>query len=100
MADTIKCRCSHCGAKYRLPIEAQGRAARCKRCGERFEVPREQSLEDSILAWLTAPVDEEDEAPAQPKVISMPSASAGESQDAEQKRRGLIRMKGAGEAAP
>ncbi|MBK9121241.1 MAG: hypothetical protein IPM18_16790 [Phycisphaerales bacterium] len=94
MSDTIKCSCSHCGAKYRLPVEAQGRTARCKRCGERFEVPREQSLEDSILSWLTAPAEEEDEAPAQPKVISIPPASANDETEAERKQRGLIRMKG------
>jgi hypothetical protein len=77
--DTIKCNCQHCGAKYRLPIEAQGRSARCKRCGKRFDIPREQSLEDSVLTWLTAPEDEpaaDEDMPSQPKVISMPKRAA------------------------
>ncbi|MEW6251784.1 MAG: hypothetical protein AB1716_14155 [Planctomycetota bacterium] len=95
MAETIKCNCSHCGAKYRLPIEAQGRTARCKRCGEKFHVPRSESLEDSILTWLTAPDEEEVEeaAPAQPRVISM---QAGEQEDAAataRRPRSTIRMK-------
>ena len=72
MSDTIKCACSHCGAKYRLPVEAQGRRARCKRCGKKFEVPREKNLEDTILSWLAAPEEEEEEELAQPRVISMP----------------------------
>lgn len=72
--DFVKAVCPKCQAKYRLPAEAQGRVARCKRCGEKFEVPRKLSLEDSVLTWLTGPVeeDEEVEAPVQPKVISMP----------------------------
>jgi len=95
VAETIKCTCSHCGAKYRLPVEAQGRTARCKRCGEKFEVPREESLEDSVLTWLTAPSeDDEDEAPAQPKVISMPTEpEADGAAEAARKARGPIRMK-------
>jgi DNA-directed RNA polymerase subunit RPC12/RpoP len=99
MPDTIKCSCSHCGAKYRLPLEAQGRTARCKRCGEKFSVPREQSLEDSILTWLNAPdPDEEmDEAPAKPRIINMPAEDqSGESQ-AGRKIRGTIRMKSSGQ---
>lgn len=98
-SETIKCTCSHCGAKYRLPVEAQGRTARCKRCGEKFEIPRGQSLEDSILTWLTAPGEEEEReevAPAQPRVINMPGADAKEDDDAAEKRRGPIRMKGGG----
>lgn len=90
MPDTIKCACSHCGAKYRLPLVAQGRVARCKRCGKKFEVPREESLEDTILTWLSVPEDEEEEA-AQPRVISMPKEPT--SDDASKKARGPIRMK-------
>ena len=95
MADTVKCACSHCGAKYRLPIEAQGRTARCKRCGEKFAVPRQDSLEDSVLTWLTVPTEDEvDEAPAPPKVISMPTEPVDQAAtDALRKARGPIRMK-------
>ncbi len=91
MADTIKCTCGHCGAKYRLPVEAQGRTARCKKCGDKFAVPREESLEDSILNWLTEP-DPEDESLGPPKVISMPAQAAGDS-DLTKRARGPIRMK-------
>ncbi len=97
MPETVKCNCSHCGAKYRLPVEAQGRTARCKRCGEKFEVPRAQSLEDSILTWLNAPDEEEvdEAAPAQPRVINM---QAGGQEDAAaaaaRKSRATIRLKG------
>ncbi len=94
MAETIKCTCSHCGAKYRLPIEAQGRTARCKRCGDKFEIPREQSLEDTILAWLASPDEEEDEvAPAKPRVITMPAATEGEESGAARRPRSPIRLK-------
>jgi DNA-directed RNA polymerase subunit RPC12/RpoP len=95
MGETVKCACSHCGAKYRLPVEAQGRTARCKRCGEKFDVPREQSLEDSILTWLTAPEEDEVEqaAPAQPRVISMPASDPNEKSVAGKRIRGTIRMK-------
>ncbi len=93
MADTIKCVCSHCGTKYRLPVEAQGRAARCKRCGEKFEVPRLQSLEDSILTWLNTP-DDDEEAPAQPRIISMPTGeNPNEGTVAGRRLRGTIRLK-------
>lgn len=95
MADTtIKCACSHCGAKYRLPVEAQGRSARCKQCGEKFEVPRKQGLEDSILSWLTEP-DAEEEAVAQPRVISAPTGEGGDP-DAANRHRGPIRRKSGG----
>ncbi len=95
MAETIKCSCSSCGAKYRLPVEAQGRTARCKRCGEKFEVPLEQSLEDSVLTWLNNPLDDEDETPPErPKVISMPKEERDEqAEEAARKARGPIRMK-------
>ena len=95
MADTIKCACSHCGAKYRLPVEAQGRSARCKRCGEKFDVPRETSLEDTILTWLAPPEEEEVEV-AQPRVISMPREPVDP--DAAKRMRGPIRLKEEGEA--
>jgi hypothetical protein len=81
---------SHCGAKYRLPVEAQGRSARCKRCGERFDIPQSQSLEDSILTWLSSPADEEEEdmAPAKPKVISMPASDPNTESVAGRRLRG------------
>lgn len=87
---TIKCACSHCGAKYRLPLEAQGRSARCKQCGEKFSVPRQNGLEDSILSWLEEPEGEE-EAVIQPKVISMPTA--GSDPATVNRLRGTIRYK-------
>ncbi len=90
MADTIKCACSHCGAKYRLPVEAQGRSARCKRCGQGFQVPQEASLEDTILTWLAVPEEEEEDA-VQPRIISMPDEAA--SDETVKKVRGPIRMK-------
>ncbi len=95
VSETIKCNCPGCGAKYRLPVEAQGRTARCKRCGGKFEVPRDQTLEDSILTWLAAPEDEEREetAPAPPRVINMPATDSREAADAVRKMRGPIRMK-------
>jgi hypothetical protein len=100
--ETIKCNCSHCGAKYRLPIEAQGRTARCKRCGEKFEVPRLESLEDSILTWLSSPdEDQADEAaPAQPRVINMQAGEQPVEADptAPRKPRSAIRLKSSGSA--
>ena len=90
MADTLKCACPKCGAKYRLPIEAQGRTARCKRCGDKFQVPRVQSLEDTILSWLMEP--EEEEAPPPPKVITMPKEEVDP--EAAKRLRGPIRLKG------
>ena len=92
MSDTIKCLCSHCGAKYRLPIEAQGRTARCKRCGEKFQVPAQDNLEDTILTWLNGAEDEEEETVSQPRVINMPKDP--DTEDSTKKRvRGPIRMK-------
>jgi hypothetical protein len=72
-------------------VEAQGRTARCKRCGNKFPVPRRESLEDTILTWLTAPEDDEEEAVAPPRVISMPKEPV--SDDATKRARGLIRRK-------
>ncbi len=95
MPDTIKCTCNHCGAKYRLPIEAQGRFARCKKCGEKFQVPQEENLEDTVLSWLNE--GEAEEETAQPRVISMPKRAADS--DAVNKARGPIRLK-AGTAPP
>ncbi len=100
MPETIKCNCSHCGAKYRLPVEAQGRSARCKRCGERFQVPRSESLEDSILTWLSSPDEEaaDEAAPAQPRVINMQADQNAPA--ADRRPRGTIRLKSTGPEAP
>lgn len=97
----IKCVCPKCQAKYRLPLEAQGRVARCKRCGDKFEVPRKLTLEDSVLTWLSGPTEEEaDEVtPVQPKVISMPADAAAADPNSTN-RRGPIRMKPTPPSAP
>ena len=94
MTETIKCTCSNCGAKYRLPVEAQGRTARCKRCGKGFQIPRQDNLEDTVLSWLEGPADEDEEVIAQPRVISMPDTPGeDEASDASKRARGPIRMK-------
>lgn len=95
MAETIKCTCGHCGAKYRLPVEAQGRTAKCKRCGEKFTVPRELSLEDTVLTWLgTNDEDDLDESPVQPRIVSMPGRDEGEEEsDNVRRMRGPIRRR-------
>ena len=98
MADFIKCNCSHCGAKYRLPVEFQGRRARCKKCGEKFEVPKQKTLEDSVLDWLSEAEEkerEEEKVVARPRVISIPKepASDSDSEPTGPRRRGTIRMK-------
>ncbi|MBU0637834.1 MAG: hypothetical protein KKB50_03140 [Planctomycetes bacterium] len=94
MSETIKCACSHCGAKYRLPVEAQGRSARCKKCGEKFKVPRAESLEDSVLSWLADPEAEQEESAARPRVISMGAGDVPAVEGTAPKRgRGPIRMK-------
>jgi hypothetical protein len=92
VSDTIKCLCQHCGAKYRLPLESQGRKARCKKCGEVFEVPKARSgdLEDSILDWLNEP-DPDEETVAMPRVINMPKEAADP--DGGQRARGIVRRK-------
>lgn len=73
MAESIKCTCPECNAKYRLPVEAAGRQARCKVCGSKFQVPGSQSLEDSVLNWLdddsSTKVEENVD---KPKVIQIP----------------------------
>ena len=98
MADFIKCNCSNCGAKYRLPAEYQGRRARCKKCGEKFEVPRTKTLEDSVLDWLSEAEEKdrkEQETVSRPRVISIPKDSAADP-DAETgsaRRKGPIRLK-------
>jgi len=92
VADFIKCNCSNCGAKYRLPAEYQGRRARCKKCGEKFEVPRVKSLEDSVLDWLAEADEREEGAVAQPRVISIPKEAASDS-ESDARRRGPIRLK-------
>lgn len=96
MADFIKCKCSSCGAKYRLPVEYQGRRARCKKCGEKFEVPRTKTLEDSVLDWLSEAEEQErkqEETVAQPRVINIPKESATDSEVTTAKRKGPIRLK-------
>ena len=92
MADRIKCTCSNCGAKYRLPVEAQGRTARCKRCGQAFRVPQVQSLEDTVMSWLA--LEDDDDELEQPRVISIPAAEeTDEGTDKVRRMRGPIRMK-------
>jgi hypothetical protein len=93
----IKCLCSHCNAKYRLPAEFAGRTARCKKCGEKFDVPKgEKSLEDSVLDWLSD-ADETEEVIEQPRVINIPKdAAAAEGS----RKKGVIRMKGGGSDVP
>ncbi len=96
MGEGIKAICSHCGAKYRLPIEAGGRTARCKKCGNKFEVPvAKKSLEDSILDWLAEPEGEE-ESVEKPRVINIPK-EARESEEQKAARSGPIRMKSGGQ---
>ncbi len=94
MADFIKCNCPKCAAKYRLPVEFQGRRARCKKCGEKFAVPRTKTLEDSVLDWLSEAEEQEqkEEIVARPRVISIPKESAADS-GSQAKRRGPIRLK-------
>ncbi|MBK8915736.1 MAG: hypothetical protein IPM64_14270 [Phycisphaerales bacterium] len=91
MDTTIKCSCSHCGAKYRLPVEAQGRSARCKQCGEKFDIPKQNGLEDSILSWLTEPAETEEPSVSQPRVISVPAAGSASGDSV--RPRGIIRQK-------
>jgi PHP family Zn ribbon phosphoesterase len=92
VAEFIKCNCPKCGAKYRLPIEFQGRRARCKKCGEKFEVPRTKTLEDSVLDWQAEEDAEKEEAVARPRVISIPKESASDS-GSPARRKGPIRLK-------
>ncbi len=93
MSDTIKCACSNCGAKYRLPAEAMGRSARCKRCGKTFHIPRrEDSLEDTIMAWIGIEEQDDEKMIAPPKVISMPTEEQPDSGPGR-KLRGPIRLK-------
>jgi PHP family Zn ribbon phosphoesterase len=96
VADFIKCVCSNCGAKYRLPVEFQGRRARCKKCGEKFEVPKKKkTLEDSVLDWLAEGEEEEkEEAVAQPRVINIPKENSDDSDgETKSRKQGPIRMK-------
>lgn len=72
MPDSVKCACPQCGAKYRLPIETQGRSVRCKRCDNKFRVPATQTtVEDSVLSWLADGGREEAETDLKPRVIQM-----------------------------
>ena len=104
MADFIKCNCSNCGAKYRLPVEFQGRRAKCKKCGEKFEVPKEKkTLEDSVLDWLTEAEEQEfqdEEAVAQPRVINIPKNAPSETngEGSGSRRKGPIRIKSTSES--
>ncbi len=91
MSDLIRCRCSSCGAKYKLPVEFQGRIARCKKCGAKFEIPREKSLEDSVLDWLMEAETEEQETVEKPRVVRF-SEQHTEAADPN-KLRGPIRFK-------
>lgn len=90
MGDFIKTVCSECGAKYRLPVEFQGRTARCKKCGAKFRVPAEKNIEDSVLDWLSeAEEDDAHDEPAEtPRIVSM-----GDSGTKRSTRKGVIRMK-------
>lgn len=98
MADFLKCQCSHCGAKYRLPMEAQGRSARCKKCGQKFSVPRQsKTLEDNVQDWLAEGEDESSTVEA-PRVISMPQDSDSSGGSPASRRKGPIRMKTTGTA--
>lgn len=94
MADFIKCNCPGCGAKYRLPVEFQGRKARCKKCGEKFAVPKkDKTLEDSVLDWLSEAEEQDtEETIARPRVINIPKEPASGSA-ASDKRKGPIRLK-------
>ncbi len=78
MSEYIKCACTHCGAKYRLPQEAQGRSARCKSCGKKFKIPVTKSLEDSVLDWLADPRGKDDLI-GQPRIVTMPKRKDGDS---------------------
>lgn len=96
MSDTIKCLCGKCGAKYRLPVEFQGRSARCKKCGEKFRVPEQQekTLEDSVLDWLDEREEREDV--VQPRVINMQANKSAADESAgsgSPANRGIIRYK-------
>lgn len=88
VSDYIKCACPNCRAKYRLPQEAQGRAARCKMCGAKFKVATQQNLEDSIIDWLA---DSDQEPAEKPRVINMPKSDSESGSGV--RRRGLIRIK-------
>lgn len=99
MADLIKCVCSQCGAKYRLPVEFGGRTARCKKCNAKFEVPKDKGLEDSVLDWLSE-ADEEEKVVEQPRVISMPKSQAPDDSEAGRKPQGVIRLKSGSSVPP
>ncbi len=59
-------KCPHCKSEYRLRAYAAGKRARCKTCRQVFVVPGEPvgnsaSMEDSVVAWLNKPVDDDEE---------------------------------------
>jgi hypothetical protein len=100
VADLIKCVCTACGAKYRLPVEFGGRTARCKKCDAKFEVPKEKGLEDSVLDWLSEAEGTEEEVVEKPRVISMPKSQTPDDSDAGRKPHGVIRLKTGSTAPP
>lgn len=76
VSDTVKCGCPKCGAKYRLPVEYQGRSAKCKKCGDKFKIPAEKTVEDSVLDWLSEePASSEDTTVERPRVVSISDAA-------------------------
>lgn len=101
MAELIKVSCSECGAKYRLPIEFQGRSARCKKCGAKFKIPADKNIEDSVLDWLSEGEGDEQEPETtdndKPRVVSMADSGV---KPATNRPQGVIRMKQADKAAP
>lgn len=93
MADTIKCLCGQCGAKYRLPVEFQGRTAKCKKCGAKFEIPRVKNLEDSVLDWLADEEQVHEESLQPPRVVNMPKSESQAEGTAPARKGGVIRMR-------
>ena len=87
MAEKISVTCGECGAKYRLPIEFQGRTGKCKKCGAKFKVPVEKNIEDSVLDWLTDEPEEQEV--DQPRIVN----TLEEGKQAASTKTGTIRMK-------
>ena len=105
MPESIKCPCPQCGAKYRLPIETEGRAIRCKRCDHKFRVPKaEHSLEDSVLTWLDDGGSDEEETTTRPRVIRLgdekPPSNPDDSGAAAKRLRGPLGANGASTPIP
>lgn len=73
MADSVKCACPHCGAKYRLPVETAGRSVRCKQCDTKFKVPQaDRTMDDTVMSWLADETSPEEPTTTLPRVIQMP----------------------------